>query len=267
LRIEWRIRGYRLYNIKSVVVLAVALIIFASLLPNIYAGGPRLDYDERYKDIPGAPECWVDGYDAGFAGVYDKDRANECNNILGDEYNRSWPYGCIDSGLTEGECNDIKNDPDDNVNHESLQEQNRRNCYDDGFEDGKISNSFNKDRDSACSEYGNAYENGFTAGCQSVEGNTNDSCELTIEGHEVYCRDRPDDPACTEFLHDPSNKKPAETGPLCGPEASHPGCFKNQDPEKYCLNHNDPVFCKTIGDICDADGFVKPEDAYCTNRS
>ena len=52
-----------------------------------------------------------------------------------------------------------------------------------------------------------------------------------------------------------------------GPEASHPSCFKNQDPEKYCLNHNDPAFCKTIGDICDADGFVKPEDAYCTNRS
>jgi hypothetical protein len=61
-------------------------------------------------------------------------------------------------------------------------------------------------------------------------------------------------------------KKPAETGPLCGPESSHPSCFKNQDPEKYCLNYN-PVFCKTIGDLCDPDGFVKPEDAYCTNRS
>jgi hypothetical protein len=34
---------------------------------------------------------------------------------------------------------------------------------------------------SACSEYGKAYENGFSAGCQSVEGNTNDSCHLTIE--------------------------------------------------------------------------------------
>jgi hypothetical protein len=78
-------------------------------------------------------------------------------------------------GLTEGECNDIKSDPDDNVNHESLQEQNRRNCYDDGFEEGKNSNSFNKNRDSACSEYGSAYEGGFSAGCQSVEGNTNDA--------------------------------------------------------------------------------------------
>jgi hypothetical protein len=48
-------------------------------------------------------------------------------------------------------------------------------------------------------------------------------------------------------------------------EPSDPGCFKNQDPEKYCLNHNDPTFCKTIGDICDADGFVRPEDVYCKN--
>jgi hypothetical protein len=43
------------------------------------------------------------------------------------------------------------------------------------FEDGKNSNSFNKNRDSACSEYGSAYEDGFSAGCQSVEGNTNDA--------------------------------------------------------------------------------------------
>ena len=85
------------------------------------------------------------------------------NAIIPNQYNRSWAYGCIDLGLTEGECNDIMNDPDDNVNHESLQEQNRRNCYDDGFEDGKISNSFNKDRDSARSEYGSAYESGFSA--------------------------------------------------------------------------------------------------------
>ena len=41
------------------------------------------------------------------------------------------------------------------------------------------------------------------------------------------------------------------------------GCFKDQDPEKYCLNYNDPAFCKTVGDLCDADGLVKPEYAYC----
>ena len=52
-----------------------------------YAGGPRLDYDEAYTHIPGAPECWADGYDAGFAGKYDKDRAGKCNEIEGDRYN------------------------------------------------------------------------------------------------------------------------------------------------------------------------------------
>ncbi|MGC2309637.1 MAG: hypothetical protein WA461_14640 [Nitrososphaeraceae archaeon] len=39
------------------------------------------------------------------------------------------------------------------------------------------------------------------AGCELVEGNTDDSCELTIEGHELYCPNNPDDPVCTEFLH------------------------------------------------------------------
>ena len=94
-------------------------------ISHVNAGGPRLDYDERYEDVPGAPECWVDGYDAGFAGDYDRNRADECKDIPGDQYNRSWPYGCKDGGLTEGECNEIKSDPDDNINHESLQEENR----------------------------------------------------------------------------------------------------------------------------------------------
>jgi len=169
--------------------ITIISLLMLTAIPSAYAGGPRLDYDEAYEDVPGAPECWVDGYDAGFAALYDKDRANECNDIPGDQYNRSWPYGCKDRGLTDSECNEIKNNPDDNVDHESLQEQNRRDCYDEGFEDGKNSNSFNKDRDSACSEYGSAYEGGFSAGCQSVEGNTNDSCELTIEGHEIFCPD------------------------------------------------------------------------------
>ena len=56
------------------------------------------------KILQRRPECWVDGYDAGFAGKYDKDRANECADIPGDQYNASWSYGCIDSGLTEADC-------------------------------------------------------------------------------------------------------------------------------------------------------------------
>ncbi|HXW12008.1 MAG TPA: hypothetical protein VD694_04540, partial [Nitrososphaeraceae archaeon] len=209
-------------------------------------------------------DCWVKGYDSGFAGKYDKDRADRCAQE-NDEYNRSWGYACRDGGFTENECNDFKNNPVD-LDHETLQEENRRACYDDGYEDGRNSNSFDKDRDSGCSEYSSSYETGFSAGCQSVEGNTNDSCELIIEGQERYCPNNPDDPACTEFLHDASNKQPPEGGICALPqqERTFTGCFKDQDPEKYCLNHNDPAFCKTIGDICDADGFVKPEDAYCT---
>ena len=55
------------------------------------------------------------------------------------------------------------------------------------------------------------YKNGFSAGCESVEGNTQDSCQLTIQGHEVYRPSNPDDPACSEFLHDASIKRIAET--------------------------------------------------------
>ena len=90
-------------------------------MSNVYAGGPRLDWDQRYEDIPGAPECWVEGYDAGFAQKYDKDRADECADIPGDQYNASWGYGCIDSGLAEADCNDIKDNPQDIENHEALQ--------------------------------------------------------------------------------------------------------------------------------------------------
>ena len=160
--------------------LAIIPLLMVATISNVYASGPRLDYDERSVDVPGAPECWVDGYDAGFAGVYDKDRANECNNIPGDQYNRSWPYGCKDRGLTEGECNDIKNDLDDDVNHESLQEQNRRDCYDDGYEDG-LDHPYDHERGNACNEYGRAYHNGFINGCVTVKGNTEEICESATD--------------------------------------------------------------------------------------
>jgi len=40
---------------------------------------------------------------------------------------------------------------------------------------------------------------------------------------------------------------------------------QESNPEGYCLMHDDPAFCKTIGNICDEDGFVKPEYPYCTS--
>jgi hypothetical protein len=40
-------------------------------------------------------------------------------------------------------------------------------------------------------------------------------------------------------------------------------CPQESDPERDCLNTNNTVFCRTTGDICDEDGFVKPEYPYC----
>ncbi|MGH9982510.1 MAG: hypothetical protein ACRD8W_00965 [Nitrososphaeraceae archaeon] len=51
--------------------LAIIPLLMLATISNVYASRPRLDYDERYEDVPGAPECWVDGYDAGFAQKYD----------------------------------------------------------------------------------------------------------------------------------------------------------------------------------------------------
>ena len=166
----------------------------------VYAGGPRLDYNDDSTE-EGA-YCWIDGFDAGFAAKYDKNRAEECFETGQDQYNPSWGFACTDAGHTEKECGDAINNPVDLGTHAQLEEQNRRSCYDSGFKDGNSNSSlvFNKDRDNACSEYSDSYGDGFMAGCEST-GNTDDTCELTIEGHELYCPNNPDDPACTEFLH------------------------------------------------------------------
>jgi hypothetical protein len=148
----------------------VTVMIVSTNISTAFAGGPRMDWDERFENIPGAPECWIDGYDAGFAQKYDKVRADTCADIPGDQYNASWKYGCIDSGLTDTDCDNIKNNPVDVVNPKSL-EENRRTCYDDGYEDGKI-NAYDREREHRCSEFGDPYRDGFMAACQI--GNTYD---------------------------------------------------------------------------------------------
>ena len=39
-------------------------------------------------------------------------------------------------------------------------------------------------------------------------------------------------------------------------------CPQESNPEGYCLITNNTTFCKTIGDLCDEGGFVKPEYPY-----
>jgi hypothetical protein len=77
-------------NRRKLIFLLPALL--SLVVPNVYAGGPRLDWPEDSKD------CWVEGYDAGFAQKYDKDRADQCAQE-NDEYNRSWGYALAEMML------------------------------------------------------------------------------------------------------------------------------------------------------------------------
>ena len=138
---------------KQLLLAIISLLILATTA-NVYAGGPRLDWPEDSSDE--GKDCWVEGYDAGFAGKYDKERADRCAQE-NDEYNRSWGYACIDGGLTKLDCDQIKDNPT-NLENESLKEENTSGCFNDGLEDGKAHRPFNKDRASACSEYGSQYE-------------------------------------------------------------------------------------------------------------
>jgi hypothetical protein len=59
--------------------LALVVVVLAAIeIQSAYAGGPRMDWDERYEDIPGAPECWVDGFDDGQNNPFDHGRNEEC---------------------------------------------------------------------------------------------------------------------------------------------------------------------------------------------
>lgn len=159
---------------NKLIFLAAIIPVLMLLVPNVNASGPRQDSDDAYDQIPGAHDCYVDGYDAGFANKYDEDRGKECKD-KGDQYNAGFGYGCKDSGLTEQDCDDVKKGNDDLGSHKQLQEENRRNCYDDGFEDGQ-NNPFDHDRRSGCSDYNDSYYRGFIAGCES-SGNTKETCE------------------------------------------------------------------------------------------
>ena len=217
-----------------ILVFIALLIILAIPIGSVFAGGPRFDsYDDSTNE---GARCWVNGYDSGFVGKYDKDRADECSKEKYDEYNAAWGYACRDGGFTENECYGFRNNPVEIENYESLEQEITKACYDDGLEDGKTDRPFNKKRDQKCSEFGNQYEDAYKFGCQS--DSTEESCELTIEGEESYCPNNPDSVNCVEFLHNATNKGPAETDICAGMEnqTSYVICPQESNPEKYCLS-------------------------------
>jgi hypothetical protein len=266
IKIHRSLQVNKLYvTLKNVIMIGT---IIATLLTSgaAFAGGPRGDSPE--DSTREGVNCWVDGFDAGFAGKYDQERANECQNQEGDEYNSVWGHGCDYTTYTEDKCAGFKNNPVNIEDHESLSQENAQNCWNDGYEDGKADNPFNKDRASGCDEYTPDYEGGYNSGC--IIDTTEASCELLIKGEKNYCPWHPDIAACVEFLHNATNKTPEPISlgacGVMGDPRPNIICPQESNPEGYCLRVNHTAFCKTIGDLCDPDGFVKPEYPYCTTN-
>lgn len=247
---------------NKLIFLGLIIPVLMLTVPNVYATGLRHDPGDDATEEEA--ECFINGYDSGFAGKYDKDRAKECIEHS-DNYNQMWAYGCEDSLRMEEECGDLINNPVEIEDYEALKAENDRTCYDAGQEDGKADNPFNNDRDSGCSEFtsiGGSYKGGYQFGCETHT--TQASCELLISGEKNYCPNHPDIVACVDFLHNATNKGQGQASIDATCAQSFVTCLHESNPERYCMNTNDPAFCKTIGDICDEDGFVKPEYPYCT---
>jgi hypothetical protein len=65
----------------------ILIIILAIPINSVFASGPRLDSGDNVTEED--HDCYVDGYDAGFTGKYDSDRASECKENGDDNYNAS----------------------------------------------------------------------------------------------------------------------------------------------------------------------------------
>jgi hypothetical protein len=69
----------------------------------------------------------TDGYESGFAGKYDRDRALECIEHS-DNYNQMWAIGCEDSFCKE-ECDGLINNLVETEDYEVLKNENDQACY------------------------------------------------------------------------------------------------------------------------------------------
>jgi len=104
--------------IKPMFFVTTATILTLLLVPivfvYVYAGGARMDWSEKYDDIPGAPQCWVDGYDDGLENPFSQERHKECIFDVeedvgklccsGRPYYEGFMYGCMDPGNTRDAC-------------------------------------------------------------------------------------------------------------------------------------------------------------------
>ena len=229
---------------------------------NVFATGIR--YDTGEDATAEEANCWIDGYDSGFAGKYDKDRARECReNREMYNYRWTWDIGCKDSTRTKAECSELINNPVEIEDFDALASQNSSNCYNAGRDDGEANKPFNEERENGCYEFddiGGGYEGGYQFGCETHTAES--TCELKYEDKQYYCPDHPDVVGCADFLlHNATYKMQGDVS-IGGCVFENITCANETNPERYCLKYDDP-FCRTIGDLCDEDGFVKPEYPYC----
>lgn len=111
------------YFTTYVMIGAIVATFMVSGIISAFASGPRHDYDERYEDVPGAPECWTDGFDDGVNDSFDEDRDEECAD-KGDLYSRGFNAGtetCTDKNIersssVEKDCNDARETTTENDN-------------------------------------------------------------------------------------------------------------------------------------------------------
>jgi len=176
---------------------------------SVFATGIR--YDSAEGSTVEEADCWVNGYDSGFAGKYDKDRAKECIDH-DDNYNETWAIGCKDSLRTEKECGELINNPVEIEDYKTLKGENNYACYHAGREDGEAGKPFNEERDDGCYEFDDnsgGYEGGYQGGCEThtVES----TCELLYEEKQYYCPNHPDVGGCVDFLHNATNKRTEST--------------------------------------------------------
>ncbi|MGH9927259.1 MAG: hypothetical protein ACRD5B_17985, partial [Nitrososphaeraceae archaeon] len=168
------------------------------------------------------------------------------------------------TGRSVWECVKIMNNPVEIEDYEALTQEIILDCRRDGEQDYKDGKPFHKERSSACGEFGGPYRDGYEYRCQ--QNYTESHCTLLIEEEKGFCPDHPDIAGCAEFLQNATNKQyvtPSESMYDECVSLINLTCVEESNPEKYCLKYDDPAFCKTIGDICDEDGFVKPEYPYC----
>jgi hypothetical protein len=81
--------------------LAIVPLLMLAIIPNVNAGGPRLDYGDDVTEEEA--DCWVDGYeDAKADKPFNKDRDHGCDEYYPD-YTNGFNSGCI-IDATQSSC-------------------------------------------------------------------------------------------------------------------------------------------------------------------